>query len=358
MADQKENFQAKYIYIVEIDVRRGIDLISADVNGKSDPYVNVFCLDRKFKTIIQKKTLNPEWNAHTQYQFYQQPKEIKFIVKDWDKLGKPDPLGDYTLSLAGMFKDGAKPFDGCVTLDNVKNGQIDIKVECKRLAPFELLDKAKRLNNECEENKKTIAIKKANCANANDEYKKLQSEVPVAQAKYDEAKTEYDNCQKEMEICGKTRNNYSSEYRTLEQECRDLKATKERMKAQYKEVKAELSRCKGDAGKAEERKHRYMDSYTGNVDEVRLGIYERIQKYGKQFDKGDDDSDQEYEIQISKDIVVGYAKKTREARAYQQEEDKEEDCERANKQASKYLEEIRRWNQSVNEELADRKSVV
>ena len=94
-------------------------------------------------------------------------------------------------------------FDGCVTLDNVKNGQIDIKVECKRLAPFELLDKAKRLANQCEENKKTIAIKKANCANANDEYQKLQSEVPVCQAKYDEAKTEYDNCQREMDICDK-----------------------------------------------------------------------------------------------------------------------------------------------------------
>ena len=106
--NQTEDKPSKYIYLVEIDVIKGINLAKADAFGKSDGYVNVVCLNRKFKTIVDKNTLDPVWNAHTQFQFYQEPKEIAFVVKDWNAAGSSTPLGDYTLSLNGMFKPEAK----------------------------------------------------------------------------------------------------------------------------------------------------------------------------------------------------------------------------------------------------------
>ena len=104
----EEDKPAKCIYLVEVDVIKGINLAKADAFGKSDGYVNVKCLNRKFRTITDKNTLDPVWNAHTQFQFYREPTEIEFIVKDWNAAGSATPLGDYTLSLNGMFKPGAK----------------------------------------------------------------------------------------------------------------------------------------------------------------------------------------------------------------------------------------------------------
>ena len=63
------------LYIVDVKIIKGIDLMAGDKNGTSDPYVKVKCGNREFKTNKKDKTLNPEWNATTQMKFLKEPQD-------------------------------------------------------------------------------------------------------------------------------------------------------------------------------------------------------------------------------------------------------------------------------------------
>jgi len=45
-----------------VKVIAGKDLVAKDYNGKSDPYISIWCGASKYKTKTKKATLNPEWN--------------------------------------------------------------------------------------------------------------------------------------------------------------------------------------------------------------------------------------------------------------------------------------------------------
>eukprot|EP01126_Amoeba_proteus_P057145 TRINITY_DN724_c4_g1_i2.p1 TRINITY_DN724_c4_g1~~TRINITY_DN724_c4_g1_i2.p1 ORF type:complete len:869 (+),score=167.23 TRINITY_DN724_c4_g1_i2:282-2888(+) len=81
------------------------NLISADLNGKSDPYVKVlYSVDgfsqEVFRTDKIKTTLNPNWlekkdkASLTHTVTISENSSVVFKVMDWDKIGKHDPLGD------------------------------------------------------------------------------------------------------------------------------------------------------------------------------------------------------------------------------------------------------------------------
>ncbi|KAJ6254840.1 tricalbin-1-related [Anaeramoeba flamelloides] len=76
-----------------IKILNGTDLRSADINGKSDPYVTVTFGEEKpiWRTWVQKKTLSPIWNQWCELEDV----EGKLIldVWDWDKIGKHAFLG-------------------------------------------------------------------------------------------------------------------------------------------------------------------------------------------------------------------------------------------------------------------------
>ena len=91
----------------------------------------------------------------------------------------------------------------------------------------------------------------------------------------------------------------------------------------------------------------------------------KIDVYMEQIGKDDEDEEVEYDTTISYEIINKYATKRKEAKKYQanamkysDEEDKTEECEEENRkyqkaidQATKYLRDIKRWNQQTNEEL-------
>ena len=195
MADSKEDeyFQAKYIYLVEIEIIRGINLAKADTFGKSDGFVKVQCLNRKFKTDVIKNDLNPTWNAKTQFQFYREPAEVLFRVLDWNQSGLTTKLGNYTVNLKGMFKPGAKDYCKVVELKDIQRGEIEIKINCKKLDPFELLKKFAALDTKCKDNKEQIKKCKQQCQNAITKCKELEQELPVCESDCQEAKTRCDN---------------------------------------------------------------------------------------------------------------------------------------------------------------------
>lgn len=94
-----------------VDVIRAEGLMSADRNGKSDPFVELFLDTDKesfFKTKKVKKTLEPTWNeSYTVPVFNKYDSVIKVVCFDWD-IGpeKNDLLGVGYLELADVPTNG------------------------------------------------------------------------------------------------------------------------------------------------------------------------------------------------------------------------------------------------------------
>ena len=112
--------------IAIIRVVKGVDLVAADLNGKSDPYCKVGWGANKRKTKIIKETLNPVWNETLQLNVESVTDAVEIEVKDDDPFRKNDPLGDTTFSLAELEPN--KATEMTLPLQNVSKGQIVLEV--------------------------------------------------------------------------------------------------------------------------------------------------------------------------------------------------------------------------------------
>ncbi|KAJ6782518.1 hypothetical protein PWT90_01663 [Aphanocladium album] len=95
---------------LRVDILDGVDLPSADRNGKSDPYCR-FELNGQdlFKTKVIKKTLNPTWNEYFEVPVPSRTgAKFKCTVWDYDFADKPDLLGATEINLAQL-----EPFKAC-----------------------------------------------------------------------------------------------------------------------------------------------------------------------------------------------------------------------------------------------------
>lgn len=92
---------------LRVDILDGVDLPSADRNGKSDPYCK-FELNGQdvYKTKVQKKTLSPTWNEFFEVSVPSRTgAKFKVNVYDYDFADKPDFLGASAIRL-----DELEPF--------------------------------------------------------------------------------------------------------------------------------------------------------------------------------------------------------------------------------------------------------
>eukprot|EP00490_Sorites_sp_Unknown_P002678 CAMPEP_0114671568 /NCGR_PEP_ID=MMETSP0191-20121206/41370_1 /TAXON_ID=126664 /ORGANISM="Sorites sp." /LENGTH=119 /DNA_ID=CAMNT_0001931705 /DNA_START=28 /DNA_END=384 /DNA_ORIENTATION=- len=117
MAEQKESKDDGtsaddfvQIFLMNITISKANGLMKADVFGKSDPYCIVNALGQTYTTKTIMKTLDPVWNESTQICTFEDPKELKFEIFDWDKGTQDDPIGHAMLSLNGFFNDGNNGF--------------------------------------------------------------------------------------------------------------------------------------------------------------------------------------------------------------------------------------------------------
>jgi len=83
----------------EVFVKSAHDVLAADLNGKSDPYVIVHYeayhgTKLKSKSRVQKATLNPVWNFSASLSFVKPESKVKIEVFDKDPIGKDDYLGE------------------------------------------------------------------------------------------------------------------------------------------------------------------------------------------------------------------------------------------------------------------------
>jgi Ca2+-dependent lipid-binding protein len=90
---------------LDLDILSAENLLSADSNGKSDPFVKLYINDKSesfYKTRTMKKTLNPQWNEKTSIEVKNRVNTvIKFKILDWDfGAGQDDLLGYAYLELA------------------------------------------------------------------------------------------------------------------------------------------------------------------------------------------------------------------------------------------------------------------
>ncbi|GBG27842.1 Synaptotagmin-C [Hondaea fermentalgiana] len=96
--------------ILTVQVLQASNLMSADANNSSDPFVIVSSLDgkttvEKFKTPVIRKTLNPIWANKSTFRFGEgkeplsRQRRLRFSVVDWDALTSNDPLGYVTLDV-------------------------------------------------------------------------------------------------------------------------------------------------------------------------------------------------------------------------------------------------------------------
>ncbi|KAH3901441.1 tricalbin SCDLUD_002935 [Saccharomycodes ludwigii] len=88
---------------LKITVKSANNLLSADSNGKSDPYIKFYMNDESssfFKSKTEKKTLDPTWNEVVTVQVNNRVNDyLRIIVMDWDVGSKNDLIGQAILPL-------------------------------------------------------------------------------------------------------------------------------------------------------------------------------------------------------------------------------------------------------------------
>ena len=113
-------------YRVSVHVVRAKDLLAADKNGKSDPYVVVQSAGgKKAKTSVKKKTLEPEWDETLDLTVHDLAAPLSLTVFDHDKGAKNDNLGSAEITGLSEIEPGV-PTPYKVALS--KQGAVEVVV--------------------------------------------------------------------------------------------------------------------------------------------------------------------------------------------------------------------------------------
>lgn len=101
---------------LDLDIISANNLLSADSNGKSDPFIRAYINEEEdsfYKTKTIKKTLDPTWNEKTSLEITNRVNTvITFRVADWDfGAGQDDKLGDAKFELAEIDPINPSTYD-------------------------------------------------------------------------------------------------------------------------------------------------------------------------------------------------------------------------------------------------------
>ncbi|XP_047327846.1 extended synaptotagmin-1-like [Impatiens glandulifera] len=112
---------------IELVLIEAKDLVAADRNGKSDPYVRVHYGSVKEKTKVMYKTLNPIWNQ--KFKFLDDGSHLALYVKDHNTVLPTSSIGECVVNYQQL--DLNQPCEKWVALEGVKNGEIRIRITRK-----------------------------------------------------------------------------------------------------------------------------------------------------------------------------------------------------------------------------------
>lgn len=125
-SSKEQKGMVEYIGVLRIKLISGHDLISCDINGRSDPYVIFKLPGQKVKSKIQYETLNPVWNETFQLCVERLEDPLQVEVFDYDKLSQDDPMGHLSINLKDL-RDG-KPKYSSYALQGVKKGEVHMEL--------------------------------------------------------------------------------------------------------------------------------------------------------------------------------------------------------------------------------------
>ena len=99
--------------VLTVTLEGGVNLLSADSNGYSDPYVKLSLCGQKHKSKHVAKTLNPTWGEH--FEFKGTLRELTAAplhleAYDYDRFSKADPLGSADVPLGALEVVDMKSF--------------------------------------------------------------------------------------------------------------------------------------------------------------------------------------------------------------------------------------------------------
>ncbi|XP_064601756.1 uncharacterized protein LOC135467816 isoform X3 [Liolophura sinensis] len=112
--------------LVELHILQAKELMGADRNGMSDPYVEVKKGKKKlYETSVKKKTLTPQWNENVTFMLPDEKEHLEITVQDKDFIGK-DFLGHLSLSVDQLKALSMRGSPQWFHLENAKSGQIEL----------------------------------------------------------------------------------------------------------------------------------------------------------------------------------------------------------------------------------------
>ncbi|KAK2158561.1 hypothetical protein LSH36_167g03038 [Paralvinella palmiformis] len=115
--------------LLEMHVIRARNLVAKDSNGFSDPYVVVLINEeRKYKSSVKKKTLDPFWNEQVTLPLLGPDDSLKVTVWDKDSFFCKDFLGSLVFTLDDLKKyNNNNKHDGWFELTGIEKGELQLK---------------------------------------------------------------------------------------------------------------------------------------------------------------------------------------------------------------------------------------
>lgn len=141
-SNSRQEFSSENSFSIKLTFIEAKDLVAADRNGYSDPYVKLLSSSSKkllFKTKVQKKTRNPYWDESFLLKDLNpnEDKEFSLVIKDYNFLKENIELGTYSLNpwyhfpnpLEGEFDTSVDIWTAPGELKNGGVGQLHFRLD-------------------------------------------------------------------------------------------------------------------------------------------------------------------------------------------------------------------------------------